>query len=214
MKDVAIVCKKSSMLPAHLYKKKAFCLKQSIKSIEVFILFSDVKNDLLHKQKRSFRTATVEMLQAKPILIDDEDDEQISLDDLNDQHIELLKNGRWVDIGHNKEEYLRSGGKIRIKKTFPYAFHCFLNELDDESFIMFVHHLNALSFSVYDIIYCHNQLLYHHGNKPMKGASVFIFDNTDSLCAVQHFFHRGDKQKDLFEFTVSTGERSFVSSIS
>lgn len=183
-------------------------------------MISEQKLRLLEAQKRSYRTATVKNFQKKPVLIDDEDGEFIFPDEVIDQKLEIFKNAYWVDfsaLGYRLEEVplnLQAGDKIRFPKALPYSFECFIEELGDDSFFIFVQQLNVFGFSVYDIVFGHNQLLYRQQNKPIKGASVFIFDHTTSICTVQHLFERGKIDQDRFEFLLSTGERCVASSVS
>lgn len=180
------------------------------------LIISDAKYQLLKKQKRSHIIGQFQQLEQEFFLLTD-DDEYFSFEELETKKLEIYLKNRWnmgkwigngnVDISGNVYQ-LQGGEKIRFKKHLNYCFKQALDELSDTSFMMFTHHLNQLSFSIYDFIYGHNQLLFQH-----KGASIYVFDNEEAICSVQHFFERSQTYKDRFEFTLSTGERSVVSSL-
>jgi hypothetical protein len=182
----------------------------------VVSILSNVKRQLLQLQKRSYMIGIVQKYEPDFVLFDHED-EQILFQNVLEKDLDIYINGRWekgkwvggsfVQIGSVTYE-LQDGEKIRVKKNLAYSFQQVLEELSDESFTMFVKHLNHLSFSIYDLLYGHNQLLFQK-----KGASIYVFDNGEQICAVQHFFERSGLISDRFEFTLSTGERSIITSL-
>jgi len=197
-------------------KSCPFCPKRRKNTIlEVAPIISETKHQLLKKQKRSHVKGLFQQLGEEFFLLTD-DHEYFSFDDLDSKEMEIYirnrwKKGKWIGNGYaeiNGDVYqLQEGENIRFKKHLTYCFEQALDELSDPSFLMFTNHLNQLSFSIYDFIYGHNQLLFHH-----KGASIYVFDNEEAICSVQHFFERSQVYRDRFEFTLSTGERSVVSS--
>ncbi|WP_243291411.1 DUF2777 family protein [Bacillus sp. FJAT-47783] len=177
-------------------------------------MISEAKDQLLREQKRSYIVGTFHQDETECFL-SSEDDEYIPLNEIHFKAVEVNLNGRWkngewlgdgcIDLCGNHYE-LQEGEVIRLKKNLTYCFEQMLEELADTSFIMFIHHLNKLSFSIYDFIYGYNQRMFDH-----KGASIYVFDNEEKICSVQHVFKRTNGFSDRFEFTLSTGERSIIS---
>ncbi|WP_243385771.1 DUF2777 family protein [Bacillus kexueae] len=178
-------------------------------------MISEEKNQLLREQKRAYIVATFHHHESD-CFFSYEEEEYIDSEDISIQSIDIMINGKWrngkwlgnrfVEI-QGKEYELQEGEIVRIKKGLTFCFQQAIEELLDSSFVLFINHLNDLSFSIYDFIYGYNQRLFDQ-----TGASVYVFDNDEKICTVQHFFERENDYKDRFEFTLSTGERSMITS--
>lgn len=180
---------------------------------QVTTLISEEKNALIREQKRAYTVATFHHHNSD-CFFSFEDEEYIDCHELDIQSIDILingkwKSGKWLGDGYvevNGKEYeLQEGEVVRMKKGLTFCFQQAIEELLDSSFIMFINHLNDLSFSIYDFIYGFNQRMFDK-----TGASIYVFDNDEKVCTVQHFFEREHEYKDRFEFTLSTGERSII----
>ena len=88
-----------------------------------------------------------------------------------------------------------------------------MEEISDDAFNQFITTLNNLNYSIYDCIFCHNHLVFLENQKIKQGVNFITFDNGDEICAVQHHFTYYKKQRDRFEFTLSTGKRIVIENI-
>jgi len=172
----------------------------------------------LNNQPRAFSEGTVELINDDWVFFDKDTDEAFPLDcflsceiHVYDQH--TWKKGFLVSTylvkGQHWQYVLKDYDMVKIRKKLPYSFEQWLKELDDETFYQFITNLNGLGFSVYDIIYCHNHLSYLLSSKKY-GVNFLVFDNTEKLVSIHHFFDYDLHRKDRFEFTINTGERTLL----
>ncbi|RSK29268.1 DUF2777 family protein [Bacillus sp. HMF5848] len=168
------------------------------------------------EQPRAYTTGTVEFINDEWIFFDEETDEAFLLEDIAHVHIEVLKNG-WLK-GELKEKgrvilaksiyRLQNGDMVRIQKALLHSYDCWLEQLDDSTFYQFISSLNQLGYSMYDCIYCHNQLLYSQTPKTGRGVNFLIFDNEESICSMHHHYNFNESPPIIrFEFTESHGHR-------
>jgi hypothetical protein len=166
----------------------------------------------INEQKRAYIQGTIEFVNGEWIFFDEEDEEASLLEEMTEGNIEIFRHGHWmggqlqkdgmVDIGIEVFP-LQSGEHVRFRKRLPYAYQQWLESLSDKTFFHFVQWLNELGFSLYDCLYCYNGLLF----KKYSGVNFIIYDNTEFISNVQHYYERGDTYKDRFEITFNNGKR-------
>ena len=175
----------------------------------------------MSEQKRSYTVGTVELINEQWIFFDDENEEASLLEELVERDIEVLTMDCWQRGSLTEDGYiqmpgnlfkLEHGSYIRVPKILPYAYNELLNTLTDDTFSNFTLTLNKLKFSLYDCLHCHNFMLYHPSDADFQGVNFMTYDNSETVCAVQHHFKRGKKPIDRFEFTIADGERSILTS--
>ncbi len=178
---------------------------------------------LIEYQTRAFTTGTVEYMNDHWIFFDDETEEASTLEEYIHQEIEvlllnnwrkgiLLEDGRVNTSGSTLS--LKNQDTIRIRKHLVFALERLLDEISDDSFYHFVTTLNTMNFSIYDCIYCYNQLTFLKDEKRKSGVNMMIFDNQEGLCSVNHHFYYNEKISDRFEFTLNTGKRMIIEKLS
>lgn len=168
---------------------------------------------LMNEQKRAYTQGTIEFINDEWIFFDDEDEEASLLGEMTEgNNIEVFRYGDWicghlqtggiVDIGIGSFP-LQHGDRVRFRKRLPYAYQQWLESLSDKTFFCFVQWLNEHGFSLYDCLYCYNGLLF----EKYAGVNFMIYDNTELVSNVQHYYERGNTCKDRFEITFNTGKR-------
>ncbi|MFT4414892.1 DUF2777 family protein [Fredinandcohnia humi] len=176
----------------------------------------------INEQKRSYIMGTTECINDQWIFFDTENDEASMLEEMIGKEAEVFTLNKWekgifVEDGLLQMcDYfykLENGDCLRFCKRLSHAYRELLESFSEELFLKFTTTLNKLSFSLYDCIHCHNQLMYQEGYRQHEGVNFIMFDNTESLCAVQHHFSRGKIKKDRFEFTLSYGQRAILTSL-
>lgn len=180
------------------------------------------RTQILEKQPRMFIKGTVENIYGQWVFFDEETEEASPIEKFLHQEIDILQHNRWrrgILLNNNilsfgKEvHYLQNEETIRVRKQISYSLSELINEINDDAFIQFITTLNALNFSIFDCIYCYNQLKFL-GNSPRKtGANFIIFDNGELICNVTHHFNYYEKQHDRFEFTLNIGKRMVIEKI-
>ncbi|TXC89645.1 DUF2777 family protein [Metabacillus litoralis] len=180
------------------------------------------RTDLLLNQERSYLTGLIEVTNNQYVIYDDMSDELHLLEEIKEPHLEILspigwKSCKWLGLGKVKTEAgvfsISCGDTVRIQKSLPFALDEMLKELQDETFIKLLKHLNSKGFSPFDCIYSYNQLLFLDNQVHKKGVSFYQFDNEEEICAIQHHFKRGVHSSDRFEITTSLGKRSIISGL-
>ncbi|KAB2330915.1 DUF2777 domain-containing protein [Bacillus mesophilum] len=178
---------------------------------------------LIEYQTRAFTEGNVEYINDQWIFFDRETDEAAMLDDYLHMEIELARHKRWKKgklAGEGKiacsDElvFLKDQDTVRIRKSLVFALEKLLDELNDDAFYQFVTTLNSMQFSIYDCIYCYNQLTFVHDEDRKSGVNFIIFDNQEHICSVQHHFSYYEGISDRFEFTLNTGKRMVIEKIS
>lgn len=181
------------------------------------------RSKIFEHQTRSFTEGTVEFINNQWIFFDNESEEASLLEDFLYQEIEVYSGHRWrkgtlIDRDQIRVSseivYLNEETKVRIRKNLVYSLERLLEDLHDDAFLQFVMTLNSMQFSVYDCIYCHNHLSFLKDKRSQNGVNMMMFDNGESICAVQHHFEYFKKMSDRFEFTLSTGKRLIIEKIS
>jgi hypothetical protein len=166
----------------------------------------------LKEQKRSYVQGTLQYVNNEWIFLDEENEEVSLLEDMIDEDIELFRFGKWVrgkvcDDGtvlfFTQRYALKDGEIVRFRKHLSYAYEQWLQYLPDKTFFYFIQMLNNLDFSLYDCLYCYNHFLF----KNNTGVNFIIYDNTEQIINVQHYYERGTLQSDRFEITFDTGKR-------
>lgn len=174
---------------------------------------------LYEKQLRAFTKGTVEQINKQWIFFDEETEEAAMLDECLQQEIEVFKLNRWrkgvlVEAGKisiGKEVlFLREHDQVRIRKHLIYSLERLLEGINDDAFFQFVTTLNSLNFSIYDCLYCYNQLSFLADDRGKDGVNFMVFDNQEEICNVQHHFCYFEKINDRFEFTLNTGKRLII----
>lgn len=180
------------------------------------------KLKIIEEQDRAFIIGTVEFINDQWVFFDAEEDEAALLEEMLENELEVRFHNKWISgkltsegrvIFQRGNYQLKNGDTVRVPKALAYSFRELLEELTDESFMKFASSLNILGFSLYDCIYCHNQLGFLGRLEHQKGVNFAIFDNLDQICSVQHHFERGSSTLDRFEMTLSDGTRQIVSLI-
>ncbi|MCM3216036.1 DUF2777 domain-containing protein [Niallia taxi] len=178
---------------------------------------------LIEYQTRAFTQGTVEYISDQWIFFDDETEEATMLDEYIHQEVELFCFNKWRKGILLDEGRINSSGsvygmcnedKIRIRKHLVFSLERLLDEISDDSFYQFITTLNSMNFSIYDCIYCYNQLTFLRDDKRKNGVNMMIFDNQEGLCSVNHHFYYNEKITDRFEFTLNTGKRMIIEKLS
>jgi len=173
----------------------------------------------LQEQKRAHVHGTIEYIDDKWLFFDEESDESILLEDMIDGDIEVLRYGRWMNgklrkngiVQFPTQSYsFKSGERVRLRKRLSYAYEQWLESLPEHTFYYFIQQLNQFDFSLYDCLYCYNSSLFGR----TEGANFIVYDNTNLISNIQHFYERGTRNKDYFEITFSTGKRLICKEIS
>ncbi|KYD18067.1 DUF2777 domain-containing protein [Saccharococcus caldoxylosilyticus] len=164
------------------------------------------------EQQRAYIQGTVEFVNDEWVFFDEEEEEALLLEEMTEGKIELFRYGQWLH-GYLRENGtvdtgigilpLQTGDRVRFHKRFSYAYQQWLAALPDHTFFQFVQWLNKLGFSLYDCLYCYNGLLF----AKYTGVNFIIYDNTELISNVQHYYERGNTYKDHFEITFNNGER-------
>ncbi|RFU68067.1 DUF2777 domain-containing protein [Peribacillus saganii] len=174
---------------------------------------------LLNHQSRAYTEGIVDYINEQWVFFDEETDEAYSMEDYVNHDIEIYRGNRWRKgvLGENglvalgkTNVYLMEKEQIRIRKQLLYSFERLLDEINDDSFFQFVTTLNSLDFSVYDSIYCYNQLTFLRDLSAQSGVNFLIFDNGTQICSVQHHFCYSKNEQNRFEFTINTGKRIVI----
>lgn len=174
------------------------------------------------EQKRSFITGTTECINDQWIFFDAQTDEASMLEEMIGKEVEVFTLNKWEKgifvedglIQMNGYFYkLDNGDCLRFRKKLTFAYREWLEGFTEDQFIRFTATLNKLSFSLYDCIHCHNQLMYQEENGEHEGVNFIMFDNTELLLSVHHHFSRGKLKKDRFEFTLANGKRAILSTL-
>ena len=174
----------------------------------------------IEDQLRAYTTGAVEYINDQWIFFDEESDEASLLEELDGHHAEVFLFNKWIKasftgdgtIKINGDTYhFKDGDLLRIQKKLPFAYEEFLKDLSDETFFKYTLSLNRYHFSLFDCIYCHNSFVFQANKHECKGVNFIIYDNLDTICAVQHFYSRGHHGVDRFEFTLSNGKRAICS---
>lgn len=172
----------------------------------------------LPEQKRAYICGEIEFVNDEWIFFDEEQEEAALLEEMTTGDIEVFRNGQWLHGYWQKDGivhldgsmlFLHNGETVRFRKPLPYAYRQWLEELPEKTLFHFVEWLNSLGFSLYDCLYCYNGLLF----KPV-GVNFIIFDNTELIANVQHYYERNGSYKDRFELTLHTGNRFICTQIS
>ncbi|WP_010283435.1 DUF2777 domain-containing protein [Bacillus timonensis] len=176
----------------------------------------------INEQKRSFITGTTECINDQWIFFDAETDEASMLEEMIGKEVEVFTLNRWekgifVEDGLiQMDDYfykLSNGDCLRFRKKLTLAYKELLEGFSEDQFLRFTSTLNKLSFSLYDCIHCHNQLMYQVESGENEGVNFIMFDNTEMILSVHHHFSRGKFKKDRFEFTLSNGKRAILSTL-
>jgi hypothetical protein len=166
----------------------------------------------LKEQKRAYVQGTLQYVNNEWVFLDEENEEVSLLEDMTDEDIELFRFGKWVrgKVGDDgtvlffTQRYaLKDGEIVRFRKHLSYAYEQWLQYLPDKTFFYFIQMLNNLDFSLYDCLYCYNHFLFNNN----IGVNFIIYDNTEQIINVQHYYERGTLQSDRFEITFNTGKR-------
>ncbi len=175
--------------------------------------------DLLDRQPRAFLEGSIDYINDEWVFFTE--DEAFPLEQFYFREIHILLDEGWKKgvflepnrVLNEEWEYALTGSEwIKVRKTLPYSLKMLMQELSDEAFFAFVTNLNELGFSLYDSLYCYNQLLFS-GNLPKDGVNFMIFDNGELICNIQHFFTYRDKFLDRFEFTLNTNKRIILQKV-
>ncbi|OQM46560.1 hypothetical protein B6A27_05210 [Anoxybacillus sp. UARK-01] len=170
-------------------------------------------------QQRAYIQGEIEYVNGEWVFFDEEEEEAGLLAEWSDEEIEIFRFGRWLRgyYQHNGEiqlsgtrVLLQNGELVRFRKRLPYAYRSWLDALPEKTFFGFIEWLNKLNFSLYDCLYCYNGLLF----EKRTGVNFMIFDNTELIGNVQHYYERGETNKDRFEMTFHTGNRFICTQIS
>ncbi|MCZ0755371.1 DUF2777 family protein [Anoxybacillus sp. J5B_2022] len=170
------------------------------------------------EQKRAYIHGEVECVNDEWIFFDEEHEEAALLEEMTEGEIEIFRHERWLH-GYLQENgivhlggsilSLHNGDIVRFRKLLPYAYRQWLEGLPEKTFFCFVEWLNSLHFSLYDCLYCYNGLLF----AKQLGVNFIIFDNTELIANVQHYYERSNISKDRFEMTLHTGNRFICTQI-
>ncbi|WP_027408981.1 DUF2777 family protein [Anoxybacteroides tepidamans] len=170
------------------------------------------------EQKRAYIQGEIEYVNDEWVFFDEENEEAALLEEMAEGEIEIFRFGQWL-VGHWQENGaillegsvvpLSNGDIVRFRKQLPFAYRCWLETLPEKTFFRFVEWLNGLGFSLYDCLYCYNGLLFEKST----GVNFIIYDNTELIGNVQHYYERGATNKDRFEMTFHTGNRFICAQI-
>ena len=178
---------------------------------------------LIEYQARAFTEGTIEFINNQWVFFDKETEEASLLDDFLHQEIEVYRFKRWkkgilFEEGRtsSKDEIvqLKDHDSVRIRKLLVFSLEKLLEELNDDAFFQFITTLNSLQFSIYDCIYCYNQLTFLNESNRKSGVNFIVLDNQEHICNVQHHFSYFEKTNDRFEFTLNSGKRMVIEKIS
>lgn len=178
---------------------------------------------LIEYQTRAFTEGTIEFINNQWVFFDEETEEASLLDDFFHQEIEVFRLKRWKKgvlfeegrmASENEVFHLKNQDTVRIRKLLVFTLERLLEDMNDDAFFQFVTTLNSLHFSVYDCIYCYNQLNFLQNNERKSGVNFIVFDNQEHICNVQHHFSYFEKTNDRFEFTLNSGKRMVIEKIS
>lgn len=179
---------------------------------------------LIESQSRAFNEGTLEYINNQWVFFDEETEEASLLDEFDGQEIEVLTLSRWKrgtivgdQVYTDSKDLIpiQHQSSVRIRRKISYSFNKLLEELNDDSFIQFLTTLNSLGFSIFDCIYCYNQLTFITSGNFRSGVNFLIFDNEEQICSVQHHFsYIKTTFDDRFEFTLNTGKRMIIEKIS
>ncbi|WP_449539410.1 DUF2777 family protein [Ferdinandcohnia sp. Marseille-Q9671] len=177
----------------------------------------------INEQQRSFVMGTTECINDQWIFFDAETDEASMLEEMIGKEVEVFTLNKWekglfVEDGLIQMcDYfykLENGDCLRFRKRLNLAYKELLESFSEDQFLRFTSTLNKLSFSLYDCIHCHNQLMYlQEEDVQNEGVNFLLFDNTDLLLSIHHHFTRGKLKKDRFEFTLANGKRAILSTL-
>jgi len=174
---------------------------------------------LYEVQKRAYTEGTIEQINDQWIFFDRETEEAVLMEDFIQKEVEIFRLNRWKKgsliesgkIAVGKEVLLlRDHDLIRVRKNLIYSLEKLLEEMNDDAFFQFVTTLNSLDFSIYDCLYCYNQLSFLTDDVHKDGVNFMVFDNQVQICNVQHHFCYFEKISDRFEFTLNTGKRLII----
>lgn len=177
------------------------------------------RSRLMEFQSRAFTEGSVENINDQWVFFDNETEEASLLDEYLHQEIEIFHLNKWrkgilFEDGKiclaNENLFLDNLDQIRIRKNLIYSLEMILEEMNDDAFFQFVTTLNSLHFSIFDCIYCYNQLSFLEGERGKNGVNFMIFDNQEHICNVQHHFCYFEKTNDRFEFTLNNGKRVVI----
>ncbi|CAM3788285.1 DUF2777 domain-containing protein [Cytobacillus oceanisediminis] len=181
------------------------------------------RTKLIEYQSRAFTEGTVELINDQWVFFDRETDEASLLDEFLHQELEVFRFKRWkkgilFEDGKialaDEVFHLKDQDSVRIRKHLVFSLERLLDEINDDAFYQFVTTLNSMQFSVYDCIYCYNQLTFFNDKDRKSGVNFIVFDNQDHICNVQHHFCYYEKMSDRFEFTLNSGKRMVIEKIS
>lgn len=168
-------------------------------------------------QSRSYIEGVVEHFNNQWVFFNLESEEVSLLDEYVNNQIEVFRQNRWnkgtllengiITFANNKTDSVKDYDHIRLQKELLHAFDTLLKKLDDDVFFQFVTTLNALNFSIYDCIFCYNQLMFLTNKDHQTGVNFIFFDNEEETCAIQHHFSYNQETNERFEFTLNTGKR-------
>ncbi|ADI27804.1 DUF2777 domain-containing protein [Geobacillus zalihae] len=170
------------------------------------------------EQPRAYVYGTVEFVNDEWIFFDEEEEEASLVEEIAEQGIEWFHcghwlSGQWQDQGAVATDLgvfpLENGDRIRFRKRLTYAYQQWLAALSDSTFFQFVQWLNSLGFSLYDCLYCYNGLLFAKSS----GVNFIIYDNTEQIGSIHHYYERGRASSDRFEITLNSGERAICAQI-
>ncbi|WLR42912.1 DUF2777 family protein [Bacillus carboniphilus] len=176
-------------------------------------MFSTKKQQILSRQERFFISGTLKKCYSDWYVVDDTDD-FIPLDEYMNNQVEIWEENDWNMLTfNNKHDLLEEGKSIRLERSLPFALKECVEEISLHSLVQWIQSLNKINYSIYDCIYAHNQLIYRREGEDFSGISTYVFDNSMSICTVHHYVQRGMIKKDLFEMTLSTGERIWLTAL-
>ncbi|MED3842545.1 DUF2777 domain-containing protein [Geobacillus stearothermophilus] len=170
------------------------------------------------EQPRAYVQGTAEFVNNEWVFFDEEAEEAALVEEMAQQGIELFRyghwlSGRWQENGTIATDLgifpLTDGDRIRFRKQLTYAYRQWLASLPNPSFFQYVQWLNHLGFSLYDCLYCYNGLLFAKSS----GVNFMIYDNTEQIASVHHYYERGPMPSDRFEITFNSGERAICAQI-
>ncbi|WP_347317995.1 DUF2777 family protein [Rossellomorea sp. RS05] len=180
------------------------------------------RSNILKSQKRAYSEGTVLLEDDIWYFFEIDAEEESELDFYLHQELRLYRDDEWVTgvlledgiLATPYEKFrIESGDRILIKKSILFSLENLMEEISDDAFNQFITTLNNLNYSIYDCIFCHNHLVFLGNQKIKQGVNFITFDNGDEICAVQHHFTYYKKQRDRFEFTLSTGKRIVIENI-
>lgn len=181
------------------------------------------RSKLIEYQSRAFTEGTIEFINNQWVFFDKETEEAALIDEFLHQEIEVFRMKRWrkgVLFEEGKVSLadevliLKNQDMVRIRKLLVFSLEKLLDEMNDDAFFQFVTTLNSLKFSMYDCIYCYNQLNFLSTSERKNGVNFIVFDNQEQICNVQHHFSYFEKTNDRFEFTLNSGKRMIIEKIS